>query len=868
MKQRYFRCMCLLTSGLLAGMGICTKAQSPSASETSQPQKVVVAGSQYNRSGFHQWLWGRHYRPEWVTPVTVTTLHLDTAAGGLTPYEAGGGNQSKTLKLRTAEGKEYVLRSIDKSFGKTLPELYKGSFVENLINDQVSIAHPYSSVTIPSMAEAAGIYHTNPVIRYVPRQAALGNFNDEFGNDLYILEQRPDGNWQEAGNFGNAGEIISTQELLAGLLKNNDVSVDQQLFVRSRLFDMFIGDWGRHEDQWRWAIKENNGQKIYQPIPRDRDQAYTKFDGALLKVALSAAGLSHLKSFDGNVKDISTFNFSARNLDRRMTNETGLDTWINTAKELQSALTDDVIEAAVKQLPDEVYPLSGDKIADKLKSRRNNLVQFATDYYGFLAEEVDVPATEQKEYFEIIRLNEKETKVSIYSLNGENTKSAAPYYERTFKNSETKEIRLYGIAGNDNYQVSGDFDNDITVRIIGGKDKDVINDASRRGATTHIYDDADNTITASRNTKIHRSDKDSIHAYKYDDFTYDKKGLKPTIFYSNTDRFYVGLGYEVTKQGWRKEPFASKQGLYARYSISQNAFSFGYQGIFTHAIGGWDLYMNADYDAIRWTNYFGIGNETIELPQPQQNFDYYRVRSREIYAGIGLNKKLGQWSYLRVTPFFQATKVINDKGRFLADNTVGGLTRGTEGQSYSWDNYAGVSLSWLLAQVDNVAVPTKGISFSSTLAHTRSLETDRAINSFNGAFNFYIPLGNQLVFAVRNGGGTITGDPKFYQLNTIGGSMNVRGFRRDRFRARTAFYNSNELQWLLNFKSTIFNGKVGPVAFYDIGRVWQPGEESNIWHHGYGAGLIIAPFNKFAAKVSYGLSQDNKVFHISLNRAF
>jgi hypothetical protein len=104
--------------------------------------------------------------------------------------------------LVNANGKEYVLRSIDKTFGGALSPIYHNTFVENMANDQVSIGHPYSAVTIPDMAEAAKIYHTWPQIVYVPKQNALDSFNNAFGNDLYLFEQRPDENWEEADNFG------------------------------------------------------------------------------------------------------------------------------------------------------------------------------------------------------------------------------------------------------------------------------------------------------------------------------------------------------------------------------------------------------------------------------------------------------------------------------------------------------------------------------------------------------------------------------------------------------------------------------------------------------------------------------------------
>ncbi len=173
-----------------------------------ESRKTAVASTKYQKGSFHRWLWGTHYREDWATPVNVKILNLDTVNGGLVAYQEGGGRQTKSLRLRNAAGKEYVLRSIEKSYGKALPGKYRGTFVERIINDQVSTAQPYASVTIPGMAEAAGIYHTNPQIYYVPAQKGLGEFSSAFGDALYVLEQRPDENWEEAANFGNSKNIV------------------------------------------------------------------------------------------------------------------------------------------------------------------------------------------------------------------------------------------------------------------------------------------------------------------------------------------------------------------------------------------------------------------------------------------------------------------------------------------------------------------------------------------------------------------------------------------------------------------------------------------------------------------------------------
>ena len=466
-----------------------------SVNSYSQQSTITVPASiKYARSESYQKLWGHHYRKEWGTPVTFKIAMLDTLAGGLVPYEAGGGRQSMSLRLKDANGREYVLRSIDKSFGKALPEIYQGTFIETKVNDQVTIAHPYSALTIPLMATAAGIYHTNPVIYYVPEQKALGKFN-EYGNALYLFEQRPDENWETAPNFGNSKNVVGTDKMLENIHGDNDHIVDQLAFARTRLFDMFIGDWGRHEDQWRWATFKNDGQTIYKPIPRDRDQAYTLFDGKLVGFFKSVGGVDHLQSFEGDIKDMYTYNFPARNLDRHLLNSVSLSSWVRIANELQTALTDGVIESAIRKIPPEVYDISGPTLIAKLKSRRGHLQKFAKEYYHILAREVDITGSEKNELFEINRNNNDSTTVNIYEINKEGKIKEQPIYHRVFYRAETKEIRLYGLKGQDDFKVTGNVDEGILVRLIGGPEKDRFTEASvvrKGGRKTLIYDNSDN----------------------------------------------------------------------------------------------------------------------------------------------------------------------------------------------------------------------------------------------------------------------------------------------------------------------------------------------------------------------------------------
>lgn len=816
----------------------------------------VVAGPQYKTSGFHQWLYGHHYRKEWATPVSVKMVYLDTLAGGLSPYQKGGGRQSKTLRLWDENKKEYVLRSIDKTFGRALPDIFQNTFIEKIVDDQVSIAHPYAAVTIPKMADAAKINHTDPSIYFIPQQPGLGEYNDEYANQLFLFEQRPDENWEEEENFSNSDKIISTEKLLEKMMEENDHRPNQPEFVRARLFDIFIGDWGRHEDQWRWATIDKKDGKEYIAIPRDRDQVYTKFDGVLLKILMSAASVDHLQSFDYTIKDVAKYNFPARNLDRLMANEIPLNQWMQLAEEIQQSMTNAVIESSVKEMPPELFPFSGNEIIAKLKSRRNHLADYARDYYLSLAKNVEVIGSAKKELFEITVVDDQTTKVEAFDLDKNDQPKKNFFYSRNFNEAETKEVRIYGLAGHDRYVIKGVAKNKINIRLIGGMaTDDYLDSTSTSIKKVKIYDDKDNHFPSSKSSQLHLSKNPFIHEYRYDAFHYNKKGFKPALFYSSEDHIFVGIGYEFVKQQWRKFPYGFKQSIKLNYSISEKGFSTGYTGTFIEMFGRWSFNVGINYDEVRWINYFGLGNESVLTTK---NRDFHRMRTKDIYSSFGINRLFAFYNNIKLDAFYSSVKIINDEGRFLTNHQPL-----PDKQLYQWKHFGGGKIEYLFIKLNNPVLPTRGIEFNTGIAYTFNLkQTDSAFTKVASSVNFYFPLSKSFVLRVRTGAATLTGNPEFYQLNLLGGGQTLRGYRKFRFYGKSMAFNQNELQFIRDVKTFIYKGKAGLLGLFDVGRVWQPGETSSTWHTGYGGGIILSPFNRATVVVTYAISKEDGDFGI------
>jgi hypothetical protein len=103
---------------------------------------------------FHRFLFGESYRKLWAAPVKLRVLHLERERGGLTILQKGGGLQTRSLRLRDAQGKEWVLRTIQKYPERGLPENLRATVARDILHDQVAASHPFASLTVPPLASA------------------------------------------------------------------------------------------------------------------------------------------------------------------------------------------------------------------------------------------------------------------------------------------------------------------------------------------------------------------------------------------------------------------------------------------------------------------------------------------------------------------------------------------------------------------------------------------------------------------------------------------------------------------------------------------------------------------------------------------
>lgn len=331
---------------------------------------TVIAGARYQAGAVHRFLLGTHYRELWTAPVVMPVLRLARFAGGLRPVREGGGEQTRSLHLRSGDGRQFVFRSTDKVV-RLLPRPLDRSLLGWVIQDGISASHPGAALVAFPLHTAIGIPGTWPDL-VVLGDSGLGMYRDRYAGLL--------GTFQE--ETGDSASRRSTVELLAALDSNPRYRVDGTGFLAARLLDFVLNDWDRHTGQWRWMVEPGNPGTVWRPIPGDRDQAFAWFDG--LVPDLLRMVMPKLVKFGPEFPPLSGLTTNSRPIDRRLLGSLSREQWDSVTRFVQQQLSDSVLDAAVRRLPARWLDRSGGFLAGTLRRRRDALAGIAGQFYAKL----------------------------------------------------------------------------------------------------------------------------------------------------------------------------------------------------------------------------------------------------------------------------------------------------------------------------------------------------------------------------------------------------------------------------------------------------------------------------------------------------
>ncbi len=807
--------------------------------------------------GLKKYLMGQNYRKEWSAPVNMKVLDIRKEKGGLKIESLGGGQQTRSLRLKDKNGKEWVLRGVNKNIETALPEEFRGTAAEDFTPELNSAAHPYGALIVPSLAEPLNILTSKPELFFVPDDPNLGIYRLLFANTVCLLEQR---------NFALAEDkSISTSKVFTEILEDNDHRPDQPKALTARLLDILIGDFDRHFDQWRWGVTDTGKGKLYYPIPRDRDQAFFISEGKIFR-AVTGRELPFLKGFRKNIHEVTWLGYTARDFDRIFLNGLTKNEWESSITNFKTQITDSVIRNAVNKLPPEIFPLSGEKIIRKLISRRDHLDKEAIKYYKFISRKVNVIGSNQKEYFKVSTHNDS-LRVRVYER-GRGNDTSFVMYTRTFDPAVTKEIRLFGLNDQDVFDIDENVSSRIKLRIIGGKDNDTFN--IRGNIKNIIYDKLSdvNYIKNKSHTKNKFSADPPATGRSILGYQYNTTKFPQLLFSHNSDDGYMlGAGISKTTYGFENLPYATQQQLSVLYALNRKAFQVKYNGVFNHITKDKDLLVNINYLLPALRNFTGFGNET--LVSNEGSFDFYRSRYKSFEAEVLIRKRLFERLELMVGPYYNRywNDYNDNEKNVLRDPRQVGLD---SADVYSIKSYTGGKFIMQFDNRNNKLFPTRGIFWKNQFVATagNGFNTNNFVK-YTTDMSIYASFKDpaKMVIALGFGGGRILSKNfEFFQALSLGvDNPNIHGFRKNRYSGSSLLYGSVEVKLeLFNLNSYIIPGPVGLTAFYDIGRVWMRGEDSRKWHGAYGGGIYFIPFNNFIISATAGFSANERLLNLNM----
>ncbi len=806
---------------------------------------VTVAAGLYPAKGMKKVLLGSLHRDTWQTPVEIPILNLDTTKTGLTPFALGGGRQTTSLKFRSEGGEEYAFRSVDKNLVNALPMAFRNTFVAVMIKEVTATEYPYGAIIASSLLDETDILHARPVLYVLPDHSSMGAFRKPYAGLFGMLEERPKDPEGDVAGFMGADDVTRSVGLFRKLYKDNDNIVDAKALGKARVFDMLIGDWGRHEDNWKWAGYEKGNQKVYYPIPRDRDHAFCRWNGFFPYMANREWAMPMVESFGAEFKGIKSLTWPARHVDRLLLTELDRVDWNEISVAMQADMTDEVIDQAILSLPPEIIPVSGLELGEMLKSRREQLPDAVDRYYSLLSKQVDVVGSNKHEFFEVERLESGNVRIAMFKRTKEGQLNMQePLYSREFIRKETKEIRIYGLDGQDVFTISGSSDKSIPVRIIGGPGKDEINDQSTvKGPLKHtlVYDRPSTQLNLGPESKNKTSDEPGINLYDRKSFKYNTYFPTPLIYYSSDDGFVGSIGINYTTHGFRKEEYKGSYDFYVRAGTVGNV-QLGIHNHWKGLMGNWDVGFRADYGRnYPYYNYFGLGNNTSKDPD-LFDANYYRVNVKGLMTSLYTENEIFRKGIFRVGLLFENLDAVASSDSILAFE--GEKIPGAEMVSLG-----GINTRFYLDFRDRQIFATRGLQF---LAENTSYTTlDGESGNFGLAETYLKYFGTVKVLipvtlVVKVGGSKNYGHQiPFYKYTYLGQFSNLRGYKRNRFTGDASVYLNSELRLHLGKVRNLFLPfETGLVGFYDIGNVWYNGSGEGKWHPGYGGGFYFSPLTR------------------------
>lgn len=808
-------------------------------------EKMKVHGDFYNK------LWGMHYRPLYYKPVSVRAASLQSLFGGLSIEQQIP--KMHGLVLNDEGENLYFLRPLggstsfmESGFFRHIyhPEDFKDTYLGDFISEAYTIAHPYAFIASGQMADKLGLLSFNPDVVYISETAECDTIADgsSLKNKMVAIAEIP--------GIDKYKYVSSTEKLVDTLHLSHAYTLNQEKYIRTRLFDMLIGDWNKIPESWNWLGVERNDSIIYEPVVVDRSYGFTKVEGKFFKPLLNMLGVSFITNYEGQVKNVMNMNQLGYALDIALTHSTDEALWVSEAKYIQDIITDAVIENAFSRLPSEMQDSNIDEIKKKLKERRNSLIKTAQDYYRILQRTPVITGSDVADRFVVEDDGNNDLHISLYDQD-----TNALLWNKRYTSRLTKEIWIYSFGGNDTFEINKRH-NSIRVLIIGGEgENDYKVENSKKVSVYESQSQKERLSSLDNIKKIYPEEEKKTFEYNYEKLRHSEWSFTPIGIYDSDLGLNIGTSVAYTIYGFGRRPYSSRHQFSFDY-----VNGFTYQGIFPGYDNKRSFHLSAYVGSPAYfSNFFGFGNSTSGYKDESKKYNRVKISKYAVSPAFYYN--IDEDQEFNITSSLQLFKVGNPKGRNRFINTVYDDNNSIFDANY----YIDLSATYKLSKKTPLFISKYKVEASAGWNMNLSRPgTNFPYLAANVGADFKIT--DRLTFATLIKTKKILTDKyEFFQSATT----ELRGFRDNRFIGKSSFYQYSDIRWDMGRLDNPFTPLLyGVFAGVDYGRVWYPGEDSDKWHTSYGGGFWLTLFRDFTGKFSYFASNDTGRFTFTLGLGF
>ena len=347
----------------------------------------------------------------------------------------------------------------------------------------------------------------------------------------------------------------------------------------------------------------------------------------------------------------------------------------------------------------------------------------------------------------------------------------------------------------------------------------------------------------------------------YDINQYNYRNPKYNVFttfinggFNPDDDVIIGGNAVYTVNDFIKNPFAQKHHFIANYFTGTNGYEFAYNGVFPKYGGGWFYGLDTRITSSHYIkNFFGIGNKSVN-PKDEFGDNFNNVRAREFAfsPSINWNKNSSTFS---AKLNYEILRIEKTENRFVSLRNV------VNEDVFHSKHFGGADLSFVYENFDNPANPKLGMKFDIRTVYNLNLQnTNRQYASIETGLGFlhYLTNNKKLVWSSYAKAKWLLGnDYEFYQMATLGGNHDLRGFSFNRFYGKNSLFQTSDLRYEVGkIKNSILPLTYGFFGSFDLGRVWVPNEYSKKWHNSFGGGFWLNAVDAISVNASYFKSSD------------